>query len=145
MSLAIPSPSAALTPLTRSDAPGVVNGAVRWTLRAEGVALFAFALLAYGRAGFGWGGFALLFLAPDLTFAAFACGPRWGAAAYNALHTTLFPAALGALAYALGSADLTGLALIALAHVGFDRALGYGLKYSTGFHDTHLGRKGGKA
>ena len=25
------------------------------------------------------------------------------------------------------------------AHVGFDRALGYGLKYSTGFGFTHLG------
>jgi hypothetical protein len=32
--------------------------------------------------------------------------------------------------------------LIDLAHVGFDRMLGYGLKYGTGFGDTHLGRKG---
>ena len=32
------------------------------------------------------------------------------------------------------------IALIALAHIGFDRALGYGLKYSAGFGATHLGR-----
>ena len=29
------------------------------------------------------------------------------------------------------------------AHVGWDRALGYGLKLPTGFKDTHLGRIGG--
>jgi hypothetical protein len=34
------------------------------------------------------------------------------------------------------------IALIWLAHVGFDRALGYGLKYATAFGDTHLGRIG---
>jgi len=28
------------------------------------------------------------------------------------------------------------------AHIGFDRALGYGLKYSKGFGYTHLGRIG---
>jgi hypothetical protein len=33
-------------------------------------------------------------------------------------------------------------ALIWLAHIGFDRALGYGLKYSAGFSFTHLGRIG---
>ncbi len=32
------------------------------------------------------------------------------------------------------------LALIWLAHVGVDRALGYGLKYETVFKDTHLQR-----
>jgi hypothetical protein len=29
-------------------------------------------------------------------------------------------------------------ALIWLAHIGIDRALGYGLKYPTFFKDTHL-------
>jgi hypothetical protein len=32
--------------------------------------------------------------------------------------------------------------LIWAAHIGFDRGLGYGLKYPTGFGDTHLGRVG---
>ena len=34
------------------------------------------------------------------------------------------------------------LALIWLAHIGIDRALGYGLKYGAGFGFTHLGRIG---
>ena len=29
--------------------------------------------------------------------------------------------------------------IIWLAHIGFDRALGYGLKYAAGFTFTHLG------
>ena len=32
------------------------------------------------------------------------------------------------------------VALIWVAHIGVDRALGYGLKYPTGFADTHLQR-----
>jgi hypothetical protein len=38
-----------------------------------------------------------------------------------------------------------GVALIWFAHIGMDRALGYGLKYETGFNDTHLGRIGSVA
>jgi hypothetical protein len=34
---------------------------------------------------------------------------------------------------------LSILALIWIAHIGLDRALGYGLKLSTSFSDTHLG------
>ena len=36
-------------------------------------------------------------------------------------------------------------ALIWIAHIGLDRALGYGLKYATGFGDTHLGHIGHSA
>jgi len=34
--------------------------------------------------------------------------------------------------------QVTPYALIWLAHIGFDRALGFGLKYPTHFKDTHL-------
>jgi hypothetical protein len=34
------------------------------------------------------------------------------------------------------------IAMIWLAHIGFDRALGHGLKYANGFGFTHLGRIG---
>jgi hypothetical protein len=99
-------------------------------------------MAAFAQQGFGWGWFALLFLAPDLTFVAYLVGPRWGAAAYNAAHSTIGALVLGAAALLADSKPATMAALIGLAHVGFDRALGYGLKYATGFGDTHLGRKG---
>jgi hypothetical protein len=37
---------------------------------------------------------------------------------------------------------ILSIAMIWLTHIGFDRALGYGLKYAGGFGFTHLGRIG---
>jgi hypothetical protein len=110
-------------------------------LQIEGLALLAAATAAYAQQGFWWGWFALFFLAPDLTFVAYLSGPRWGAAAYNAAHSTIGPLAMGSAALVLGSTPLEIAALIGLAHIGFDRMLGYGLKYATAFGDTHLGLK----
>jgi len=47
--------------------------------------------------------------------------------------------------FALDSPLTLSIALIWLAHIGIDRALGYGLKYETGFTYTHLGRIGAAA
>jgi hypothetical protein len=69
-------------------------------------------------------------------------GPRAGAAAYNAAHMTAGPLALGAAGLLANLPALAPLAAIWLAHIGLDRALGYGLKYAAGFRDTHLGRIG---
>jgi hypothetical protein len=44
--------------------------------------------------------------------------------------------------FATDSPLTLSVALIWLAHIGIDRALGYGLKYSAGFGFTHLGRIG---
>ena len=125
---------------TETPAIGAAGGGVGALLRAEGLALAAAATAAYVHAGFSWGLFAALFLAPDLSFAAYLFGPKWGAAGYNLVHSTIAPLALGGLGLALGAPLFQAIALIALAHIGFDRALGYGLKYSAGFGATHLGR-----
>jgi hypothetical protein len=123
-------------------AGGAVVGAPRLILRLEGAALSLAAAFFYGRLGGSWILFAVLFLAPDLTFLAYLFSPRAGAIAYNAAHAILGPLALLVLGAWLGSPISEHIALIWLAHVGFDRALGYGLKYTTGFADTHLGRIG---
>jgi hypothetical protein len=90
-----------------------------------------------------WWLWVLLFFAPDLGMLGYLAGPRVGAAIYNALHlygAGLAVAALGLLG--LGPTAVTGFGLLWVAHVGFDRMLGYGLRASTGFKDTHLGRIG---
>jgi len=120
---------------------GAVTGAVRVLLRLEALAAFAAALVAYHHSGGAWSTFAWLFLLPDLAFLGYLAGPRVGAVAYDATHTWLGPAAL-ALLGALAGLDVLWLVAIWSAHLGFDRALGYGLKYSTSFPDTHLGALG---
>jgi hypothetical protein len=61
---------------------------------------------------------------------------------YNAVHTLAGPLIALGLAASLQQPGLAGVALIWLAHVGLDRMLGYGLKYGSGFGDTHLGAIG---
>ena len=119
-----------------------ITDGVRTVLRSEGLALLAVALLLYRDTHAGWLLFAGLFLLPDISFAGYLFGPRIGAVAYNAAHSTLGPLTLAALALAVPSSHSLSVALIWLAHVGFDRALGYGLKMASGFRDTHLGRIG---
>jgi hypothetical protein len=122
--------------------PSVATGGVQAVLRAEGLALFAGTTLFYLISDSPWQLYALLFFAPDLGFLGYLFGPRVGALVYNALHSTVAPLAL-AIAGIVALWPLAGtLAMIWLAHIGFDRALGYGLKYSSGFGFTHLGRIG---
>lgn len=110
-------------------------------LRAEGFAEAVLALAVFAASGESWWLFAALILLPDVTIVAYVLGPRYGAIAYNAAHNHVAPALLGATAVAFGSVFWWAIAAIWLAHIGIDRALGYGLKLAT-FQETHLGRIG---
>lgn len=107
--------------------------------RLEGLALLAVAALAYGRSGQGWGMFAILFLTPDLSFFGYLAGPRIGALIYNLAHSLIGPLLLAGAGLLTDQGLVFGLSLIWLAHIGFDRALGYGLKSPEAFGVTHLG------
>ncbi len=130
---------------------GAATGGIRILLRLEGAALGLVAVALYARnvnagTGASWWLFAALILAPDLSFIGYLGGQRVGAAAYNTLHSTLLPIMIGLAGVAIvPHLLLTPLALIWLAHIGLDRALGYGLKYQQGFGFTHLGRLGKSA
>ncbi|KAA0112689.1 DUF4260 family protein [Methylobacterium sp. P1-11] len=116
-----------------------VEGWPRMLLRLEGACILAAALWAYGWLGQSWWLFAALLFAPDLSMLGYAAGPVAGAVLYNLMHTLALPLIGLSLAAGFDRTDLAGLALIWLAHIGLDRALGYGLKYASGFGDTHLG------
>jgi hypothetical protein len=121
---------------------GSASGGVRTVLRLEGAAAFAAAMALYAHAGFPWLAFVIFFLAPDLAMLAYLIGPKAGALAYNLVHTYGLPLPLALAGFAFGSTVASAVALIWIAHIGFDRMLGYGLKYASGFGDTHLGRIG---
>ena len=81
-------------------------------------------------------------LAPDLSAIGYLGGPRIGAVTYNAVHNLVLGLGLFGIGWTVGSAPLALAGSILVAHVGMDRALGYGLKLRTGFADTHLGHIG---
>ena len=125
-----------------TEATGAVTGGLRTMLRLEGLALFAGMTLLYAVWGGSWWLYLILFLAPDISFIAYLSGPRFGALIYNAMHSYLIPVPLMTLGFGLEAPLLLSIAIIWLSHIGFDRALGYGMKYSAGFGFTHLGRIG---
>lgn len=122
---------------------GSATGGVRQLLRLEGLGVLVAAAVLYAQHGAGWGIFAATFLLPDLALLAFLAGARIGALAYNATHSYVGPLLAAAASHYTGL-PLT-VSLVWAAHVGFDRALGYGLKYAKGFGFTHLGRIGREA
>ena len=128
---------------TKDDiAPSAVSGSHRFLLRAEGAITLLAAVAIYRALGGGWGTFALLFLVPDLSLLGYLAGPRIGAIVYNLGHSLAGPALIAALGFLASTPFAILAACIWVAHIGFDRMLGYGLKATSAFADTHLGRVG---
>lgn len=111
----------------------------RLLLHSEGFFVFALALFIYWNLGASWWLFAALLLVPDLAFIAYAAaGNTVGAIVYNAAHTYIAPIILGVIAFNADWQLGMSIATIWLAHIGMDRTVGYGLKYASSFHDTHI-------
>ena len=126
----------------RMSTSDTLPSSVRYILRIEGLAVAAVSAVLYARTGGSWWLFAALWLVPDLSMLGYLASPCRGARVYNAFHTYTVPIVLGLLALATHANALVPYALIWVNHIGVDRLLGYGLKYSDGFGWTHLGVKG---
>lgn len=110
----------------------------RTVLKVEGLAAVVAALAVY----FALDGpvwlLVVLALAPDLSMIGYLAGPRVGSATYNVVHTYVLPLSLAGAGVWLGSTLAIQVAAVWTAHIGVDRLVGYGLKYPSGFKDTHL-------
>ena len=112
----------------------------RILLRAEGAAVAAAAIALYFHADYPWWLLVVLALAPDLSMVGYVGGPTIGAAACDAAHTYLLPVVLAAIGVIADAGIAVQVGLIWIAHIGVDRAVGYGLKYPGEFKETHLQR-----
>ena len=132
----------AMTDTASAERTGAVTGGLRTLVRLEGLTLFTGMTLLYAVWDGSWWVYFILFLAPDISFVGYLAGPKAGAVIYNAAHSYMAPMTLMTTGFALSAPLVLSIAMIWLAHIGFDRALGYGLKYFAGFGFTHLGRIG---
>ena len=130
---------AAQTPTSEA---GAATGGVKILLRLEGLTLFLGMTLLYAVWGGSWWVYFILFLVPDISIAAYLSGPKFGAMIYNAMHSYMAPMTMMVTGFGTASPLVLSIAIIWLAHIGIDRAFGFGLKYSLGFGFTHLGRIG---
>jgi hypothetical protein len=115
---------------------------VAWILRIESAAIGVAGVVAWLTLGGNPLVLVPALLAPDLSALGYLAGPRVGAWTYNLVHNWALAVLLALLSIASGEPWLMLAAAVVTAHVGFDRALGYGLKLPTSFQDTHLGRIG---
>ena len=109
-------------------------------LRIDGLAVLAAACVVYHELKASWLMFAVLFLAPDLFMLGYVFGPKAGAVGYNIGHTYFAPFLLWASVYLMHWPSIFPICVIWIAHIGLDRLLGFGLKYTTAFKDTHLSK-----
>lgn len=124
---------------TQFQTNGTVTGTPKLVLRAEGALVLAAATYAYSQTHSGWLLYAVLFLAPDIFMLGYLNNTRLGSIIYNIGHTYAVPAVLFGLGWFLAAPFLRAVALIWIGHIGFDRMIGYGLKYESGFKSSHLG------
>ncbi len=112
----------------------------RYILRAEGLAVMLAVIALYASYDGSVLMFIVLLLVPDLVFLVYLIDKEVGVLAYNVVHNYILP--LGVIGLSLTADSTMGLLLgsIWLAHVGMDRMVGYGLKYSAEGKDTHLQR-----
>ncbi len=124
---------------------GAVSEPLRTLLRLEGAAVAVVATFAYFQFGGSWLTFAVAFMLPDVAAAGYLWNGRVGALCYNLTHWYVLPL-VALVVWIVGDhPDARNAALIWMAHIGADRAFGFGLKYALAFQATHLGwmRNGG--
>ncbi len=118
-------------------ADGVVNSRPRTWLRLDGGALLTSSIALFDVTLQQWWIYPTSFFVPDIFMIGYLRNSTVGVFVYNAGHSYFLPSlvVLAGWHHALTSA----CGLIWLGHVGFDRLMGYGLKYDSGFTSTHLG------
>jgi hypothetical protein len=111
-------------------------------IKLEEAAMFLLSIILISRLPYAWYWWLIWILAPDLSMIAYLGGNRVGAIGYNLVHHK----GIAILVYAIGlytnHTALEFAGLILFGHSCMDRGMGYGLKYFSGFQDTHLGRIG---
>jgi hypothetical protein len=112
--------------------------------RIEAATIFAASLFIYIKLDFSILVFILLLFVFDVFMIGYLFNSKIGAYCYNLGHSMIAPPILFAIGFATDARILIGFSLIWLAHIGMDRLLGYGLKFTTGFKETHLGHIGKK-
>lgn len=113
-------------------------------LEEAGMLLLAIAAF-YLQSPYAWWVFLLCILLPDLSMLGYAAGNKAGAFVYNFVHHKGVAILVYLAGYYFHTDWLLFTGIILFAHSCMDRIFGYGLKYVTGFKDTHLGEIGPQA
>lgn len=111
-------------------------------LKLEQIAFFALGIFLFSQIGYSWWWFLGLFFVPDVSILGYLLNPKIGAFVYNIFHHYAVAVGLYFIGMYFQITEFQMIGSIFFAHSAFDRMLGFGLKYSDDFKNTHLGRIG---
>ncbi len=114
-------------------------------LKLEELGIFLLCVFLFSTLHIAWWWFPALLLLPDLGMLGYLINSKAGAFTYNLVHHRLMASIVAVVAIYLNNPNWKLVAIILFAHISFDRIMGYGLKYSDSFNNTHLGFIGKKA
>ena len=108
-------------------------------IRLEEIGEFLFSIYLFSLLPYPWWFYPLFFFAPDLSMLGYLISPRFGAITYNLIHHKAIALGLFAAGSLLHFPIISLFGVLFLGHSSLDRVLGYGLKYTDSFNNTHLG------
>lgn len=108
-------------------------------LKLEEAAMFGLAVYLFTFLDYPWWLFAVLFIVPDIGMLGYLVNTKWGAVCYNIIHHKGLAIIVYLAGAYLAQPVMMFIGLLLFAHSSFDRMLGYGLKYSDNFKNTHFG------
>src|ERR1700684_3648290 len=111
-------------------------------IKLEEAAMFLLSIILISRLPYAWYWWLVWILAPDLSMVAYLGGNRVGAIGYNIVHHKGVAIMLYLVGLFMSHPALEYAGMILFGHSSMDRGMGYGLKYFSGFQDTHLGKIG---
>ncbi len=110
-------------------------------LKLEEAGIFALSiyLLTLIDLKFSWWVYPILYLAPDISMLGYLINNKIGAYVYNFGHHKAVAVIIGVIGFIMHQDYILLSGIILFGHSAMDRIFGYGMKYITGFKNTHLG------
>lgn len=108
------------------------------SLKLEELGMFALSFMAFVGIGGDWIAFLILLFTPDIGMLGYLASNRVGAITYNLLHHKGIACLFIMLGLYFSIPTFIFVGIILFAHSSIDRVLGYGLKRTSNFKDTHL-------
>lgn len=115
---------------------------MKTTLKVEEGIMLLFSIYLFNSLDFNWWWYLVLFLTPDVSFLGYKINKIVGAYLYNLFHHKGLALIIYIIGVSLKNEYLQLIGIILFGHSSFDRILGYGLKYTDSFNNTHLGKIG---
>lgn len=112
------------------------------SIRIEEYAMLLLSIYLFSLLDYEWWWYLALFLAPDVSMIGYLVSPKVGAFSYNLFHHKGVAILIYLIGIYTGVNELQLVGLMLFGHSSFDRIMGYGLKYTDSFNNTHLGMIG---